>query len=683
MTMGFKSLKLNVSYETTERQTELLDEFYIPVLEHAVKYYRIAGFFSSSALSVAAKGIEGIIKNDGKMYLLISPELSAEDYKVIEEHGSIDETQFVKNLEFDYPDDNLKALAWLLDIGRLEIKIVVGMKSATSLFHQKVGIVFDAAGDMISFSGSINETAKAWMQNIEEFKVFCSWEDGQISYLNSDLQKFLAYWKNERPTVAKAFDLPTSVRDKIVSIKPRDVWDLNIMRRYKKEQKIKNNKLSLFPHQEKAVKAWIQNSFSLLMEMATGTGKTRTAIGCMVEKLKDKETMLVIVATPQNTLSRQWRTDMIDLGITLDREEIIDGSNAKWRKSLEMLLLDLSDERIKTAIIYTTHATASDKSFIKILRDNKFTTKVLFICDEVHSTGASKQRNALLPEYDYRIGLSATPDRMFDDEGTSIIRKYFGDKSFEFTIADALGTINPLTGKPFLNQFSYHPVFIDLTDSENTKYGKLTQQIIILKNQEDYDHEELERLYDRRANISKNAENKLPALKLLLEQMGPSRIKDTILFVTDKQIEQSFSIMSDLHIKRAKITESESASKVVNADGDTERQEIIRQFSNSQLQVLVGIKCLDEGIDIKNARVAILMASSTNPREFVQRVGRVIRPGVDKPLSEIYDFIVSPSGATGLLEKEGRRAKHIAQNAVNYEEVKRLFMERGVDLDAD
>ena len=120
-----------------------------------------------------------------------------------------------------------------------------------------------------------------------------------------------------------------------------------------------------------------------------------------------------------------------------------------------------------------------------------------------------------------------------------------------------------------------------------------------------------------------------------------------------------------------------------NADGDTERQEIIRQFSNGQLQVLVGIKCLDEGIDIKNARVAILMASSTNPREFVQRVGRVIRPGIGKPLSEIYDFIVSPRGASGLLEKEGRRAKHIAQNAVNYEEVKRLFMEKGVNLDAD
>ena len=293
--MGLRSLKLNTSYETTEHQTQLLDEFYIPVLEQATKYYRIAGFFSSSSLSVAAKGIEGLVKNDGKMYLLISPELSVEDYKIITEHEIIENTNFVNDFSVEYPDDNLKALAWLLDTGRLEMKIVVGLKSATSLFHQKVGIVFDSDGDMLSFSGSINETAQAWMRNIEEFKVFESWEDGQIAYLNSDLAKFLSYWKNEHPGLAKTFDLPTSIREKIVSVKPRDVWDLNIMRRYKKDKKTENNKLSLFPHQEKAVAAWISNKYSLLMEMATGTGKTRTAIGCVVEKLKDKEPLLVII----------------------------------------------------------------------------------------------------------------------------------------------------------------------------------------------------------------------------------------------------------------------------------------------------------------------------------------------------------------------------------------------------
>lgn len=681
--MGLRSLKLKTSYETTEQQSQLLDEFYIPVLEQANKYYRIAGFFSSSSLSVAAKGIEGLIKNGGKMYLLISPELSSEDYKIIEEHGTMEGTSLISEFSIDYPNDNLKALAWLLDTGKLELRIVVGLKSSTSLFHQKVGIVFDDDGDILSFSGSINETAQAWMQNIEEFKVFTSWEPGQIDYLNSDLSKFLAYWKNERPALAKVYDIPTSVKEKIVSIKPRDVWDLNIMRRYKKDHKAKENKLSLFPHQQKAVQTWIDCQYSLLMEMATGTGKTRTAIGCIVEKFKSKETLLVIIATPQNTLSRQWKTDIDGLEIPFDREVIIDGSNSKWKRDLEMLLFDLSDHRIQNAVVYTTHATSSDQKFIKIITANKYETKILFICDEVHATGAAKQRNALLDEYDYRIGLSATPDRMFDEEGTSLIRDYFGGHSFEFSIADALGTINPLTGRPFLNQFEYHPIFVDFTDNENTKYAKLTQLIAIMKSQDDYDPDELQKLYDRRATISKNAINKLEALRVLLCKLGPDRIEDTILFTSDKQIEPSFRIMSELHIKRAKITEGESASKVVNDEGDTERQEIIKQFANHQLQVLVGIKCLDEGIDIKNARIAILMASSTNPREFVQRVGRVIRPGERKPYSQIYDFIVSPTNYPGVLEKEGRRAKHIAQNAVNYDEVKKEFIARGVDIDAD
>ena len=304
--MGLRELKLSPSYETTESKSQLLDDFYIPVLENACKYYRIAGFFSSSALSVAAKGIEGLVNNGGKMYLLISPEISEEDYKIIKEHGLNADSSVFSELSFETTqDENLKALAWLLDNRKLEIKIVVGKKSRNSLFHQKIGIIFDNAGDMISFSGSINETAQAWISNIEEFKVFCSWEPGQLDYLQSDLTKFLAYWKDQRPDIADVYDIPESIKAQIVKVKPRDIWDLNIMRRYRKDKKISENKLSLFPHQERAVYAWKTNGYSFLMEMATGTGKTRTAIGWPLNKLNDIETLLTIVATPQKRLTRK------------------------------------------------------------------------------------------------------------------------------------------------------------------------------------------------------------------------------------------------------------------------------------------------------------------------------------------------------------------------------------------
>ena len=250
-----------------------------------------------------------------------------------------------------------------------------------------------------------------------------------------------------------------------------------------------------------------------------------------------------------------------------------------------------------------------------------------------------------------------------------------------------MNTINPLTGRPFLNRFQYYPIFVELSDKEVEKYSKISRQIYILKNKEEPDEEELQRLYDRRANIGKNAMNKMPALEDLFERMNPQTIKDTILFVSDKQIESSFAIMSKKGIKRSKITEAESASKVVNIAGDTERQNIISQFVKQQLQVLVGIKCLDEGIDIPNARIAILLSNSTNPREYVQRVGRVIRQAPNKQVSIIYDFIVTPVGGnadgSGILEKEARRADQIAQNAENYEDVKMKFLQRGVQIDAD
>jgi superfamily II DNA or RNA helicase len=687
--MSFLDLDLEISYESTEETVELVDEFYIPVLGQSVRYYRIAGFFSSTSLIVASEGIEALINNGGKMYLLISPELSQGDFETIRDHGTLNENlDMFSDLDLDsVPNENLKALAWLLDKGKLEIKIVVGKKAKISLFHQKVGIFFDADGNSISFSGSINETAQAWLNNIEEFKVFRSWEPGQIDYLQSDLNKFLSYWKNEKKETTEVYGLPIAIKNKIIKQKPRDIWDLNVMRRYRKDKKSKSNNLNLFKHQLDAVNLWVDNRYRLLMEMATGTGKTRAAIGCIVEKLKDNEQLCIIIATPQTTLTRQWESDFEELDIETDKILHIDGSVAQWKKKIEILLLDLSDKKYKNAVIFTTHALACKKKFIDTIIDNKFNTKIMFICDEVHAIGSAQQKEALRPEYEYRVGLSATPERMFDDTGTNIIRNYFGNKSFEFTIDQALHTINPLTGVPFLNAFRYEPIFVPLTEEEMKSYASYSRKIIIMKQYDDYDPDELQRLYDQRAKIGKNAENKFPAFEKLLDDLKPDTISDTILFASDKQISRCFEIMSKKRIRRSKITEHESASHIVNSEGETERQEIISQFKRHQLQVLVGLKCLDEGIDIKTARVAILMSNSTNPREYIQRVGRVIRPSPGKRESIIYDFIVMPgsdeySGA-GILEKEARRANQIAINATNYDEVKIKFEKNGVVLNAD
>lgn len=685
--MSFKDIDFELAYESGEDSEDLLERFYIPVLEQSTKYYRIAGYFSSTALAIAAKGIEGLIHNNGEMYLLVSPELSVEDYRVIQEHGQITENMAMFR-DFHIgndPDEHLQALAWLLDSGKLKIKIVVPKRGHMSLFHEKIGVLFDKNGDMVSFSGSINETAQAWLYNIEEFKVFCSWKPGQIDYLNKDLKKFLDYWKGNRHTLADVYDVPNAIYQKIISIKPRDLHDLRIMERYTGRKKANNNTLSLFKHQSEMVQAWTENHYAILAEMATGTGKTRSAIGCMLKKLKDNEKLLVIVSTPQNTLSRQWLIDFQKLGIALGNSAIIDGTNSKWKRDLEYILLDIATGVYSTAVVFTTHRTSSNSRFLEIIKRAKGSTKVLFICDEVHAVATEKQEAALDPVYEYRIGLSATPDRMFDDVGTQLIRNYFGNKSFEFTIHDALHTINPTTGKPFLNSFEYHPLFVVLADDEYSSYKKKTRQIAIEQAKEDKDEERIRDLRMKRALILKNARQKYDVLQELINEMGPQSIKDTLLFVSDKQIGRCMEILAENHVSRAKITEEESASRVVNIEGETERQKFIADFTAHRIQMLLAIKCLDEGIDIPNARIALLMSNGTNPREYIQRIGRVIRQAKDKPISHIYDFIaVAPDkNDTSILSHEARRAQQIAQNAQNYHEVERLFIEKGVDINAD
>lgn len=687
--MGLRDLYLESCYETEESKDHLLEKFYIPVLNQTKKYYRIAGFFSSSSLCVAAEGLEGLCHNHGHMYLLVSPELSLADFKVIQEHHAIDENaEMFKQLEFNANvDDRLKLLAYLLDEGILEIKIVVCNNSPTNLFHQKVGIMVDSNGDMISFSGSINETAQAWLNNIEEFKVFRSWKPGQLEYVESDKKKFEAYWNNQRESIATVYDIPKAIKERIVKIKPTDPMELGCMKRYQK--KAEQDDLSLFPHQKEAVKKWLQNDWKLLMEMATGTGKTRTAIGCVYEKLKKKEQFITIVATPQNTLSRQWKADIEKLGISFDVSVIADGTNPKWRHNIKLLLLEFW--KYKTAIIYTTHDTASSSAFMDLVKKYKGDTKLLFICDEVHAIGSEKQRNALLDVYEYRIGLSATPERLFDEEGTTLIKKYFGNQSYEFTIFDALNTINPATRKPFLNPYEYHPLFVYMTDEESKKCARLNRLIFLKraeiekckKANEPYlkAQKDLEKLYIKRSDIAKNAEEKLPALNGLLDEMNPEKIQDTIIFTSSEQMDLFMKLLADKKITRARITEDISAKKVNKNTGLTERQQILDDFAKKNLQVILGIKCMDEGIDVTTARVAIIMASSTNPREYIQRVGRVIRPAQGKEISEIYDFIVLDEHNQPLLKNEERRVALIAQNAKNYGNVYRLFLEKGVNLD--
>ena len=284
----------------------------------------------------------------------------------------------------------------------------------------------------------------------------------------------------------------------------------------------------------------------------------------------------------------------------------------------------------------------------------------------------------MLPIDEYRIGLSATPSRWFDDSGTRLLETYFGNNHYEFTMKDALTEINPITGKHFLVDYMYLIRRISLNEDEGQKYSELTERISKLFRIKDNDPDAAEaydRLLQRRAEIIKNAENKYPVLSNILDKLSEEgQLENLIIFVSPQQKETVLDMLRSKGIVHHQLTQEEGNSPRKEYGGLTERQYIIKLFKEKKYQALVAIKCLDEGIDIPSACRGVLMSSSTNPREYVQRIGRIIRQDMDKKFAYLYDICVESSGSLSedlqdldakIRANECRRLQEIAANAIN------------------
>lgn len=698
--MEYTDLTIHSAYETGE--DDLVMDFFVPMLANAKRYDRIAGFFSSTSLALSARGLAGLIANDGTMRIVASPRLSKDDIAMI--NSSVEDADALiaecllrgidgANITDQFCRDHVAALGWMLANNRLEIQIAIVTDPAGQLtteqylVHQKVGIFYDRDMNAVSFSGSNNETASGWLGNIEEFKTFKSWVPGQQAYLESDKKKFNAFWTHNRKGV-RVERLPEAVAEKLIEIgKDFDIERIAVQKYFEHSNSGKKlNQLRLFYYQTDAVNKWIDNGQNLLLEMATGTGKTRTAIGCMQYALKQKERpLLTVIACPQSTLTMQWKADIanLDLGVSIDATQICDSTCHGWKRDLKTKCGQLSAGLYDNLLIFTTHQTCSSPDFISIVQSAKRADR-FFIGDEVHGMGASKTRNGLLEAYNMRLGLSATPSRWFDDDGSKLITEYFGNNSYTFTIEQALSTPNPLTNKPFLVNYTYHPCFIPLNDDELEEYKKLTEKITRMNNSKSKEEyaEILEFLLFRRADIEKEAENKYAELERILGEIEieanskGEQIRDTIIFVSDGQLSRVLQILKKRNITAHRFTQAEGTEPSAKYNGISEREYLIQQFTSGKYQVLVAIKCLDEGIDIPSAKTGIIMASSTNPREYVQRIGRIIRQAPGKSSATLYDLILHPdlsgfrdevlsSFEEKVFRKEMIRVRDLCANALN------------------
>lgn len=663
-------------------KNDVLANFYAPVLEQSTKYDRVAGYFSSSVFASAARGISGLVRNGGKMRLITSHAFTQNDVKKLQNHfnSSAFENQLISEFIASYKElgsltdsiakNHVAAMCWMLREGYLEVKVVIpdsaNLKDISpedfEKFHPKFGIMYDKDGNSVAFHGSVNETAGAWQRNMENFVVFRSWIPGMDDFIEPSKIDFEKMWAGDISTGWRTVDLPVAVKDKIISdFAPED---------FPRELEVESeqNPYGLRDYQTSALQAWIENGRQGILEMATGTGKTRTAKACMLSTM-ELGTCLTVVVVPYQHIGDQWERELSEFN------PIVIGSH--WRKKLDELNNLAGLGRIENLILIVVQNTAGTSDFATAVTELRARfSNLLLVGDEVHWLGADAFSGAMIPEANFRLGLSATPQRYFDEEGTAKLLEYFGGTVYELSISEALQLRNE-DGGPVLCPYEYFPILVDLSEEESLQYRELSKKIAQYRSMEDqYDMRiQLNIAYTKRAAISKSAKSKIPALRELLTSL-PKPIENCLIYCADKnQLAMAAKILHDLQIDFQQITGDESTVTSDNFNGMNEREFIIHNFARGQLDVLLAIRCLDEGVDIPSAQLGIILASSGNTKEFIQRRGRLMRPHLGKKKATIYDFCVlpeepdAPTGDLALRQVELKRISEFGDDALNRDQV--------------
>ncbi len=543
-------------------------------------------------------------------------------------------------LEEEILRDHFLAMCWLLAEGRLEIRIVLPLDpqgAGSGLFHSKFGIFTDRDQNQISFSGSVNETASGWAANFEEFKVFRSWLPDQKKFVESDIQTFDRYWSLGEHKSFKTISLPEAITKELIELAPEETPRLPSFKIAQQPQKI----VKLRSYQDAAVGKWFESGCRGILEMATGTGKTKTATEC-IRRVSSGKRLVTVVTAPFEHIADQWVEDLTEFA------PIKASGSTKWRESLSSELTELRLHRTDHVVVVAVQNTAASDQFIELLSSVNSPTSgihTLLVGDEVHGLGAPSLQKALFSFAEFRLGLSATPARYFDESGTDKLIDYFGGTVYEFTTSAALAWRDPLTGTPALTPYEYHPIFVSLDAEEAQEYAELSQQIMNFQ-EENLEKQKLdprlEMLLFKRSRIVKNANAKVPRLVKALNS-GEIEATDCLIYCAEfAQLETVAIALRNAGVKYQKITGDESTKAEARFGGISERNWILQNFAEGLSQSLLAIKCLDEGVDIPTAKNGVILASSGNSREFIQRRGRLLRLAPGKTIAKIFDFIVAP-----------------------------------------
>jgi superfamily II DNA or RNA helicase len=659
---GLASLPLRTEYR--KGRDDIANDFYMPCMSIADEYDRAVGFFNSAIYALAWPSLKAFVTRQGKMRLICSPVMKADDVAAIEsgysQRQEAHNTDVLREdirymLSTPYLHKPTVVLATLIALEVIDVRIA--FMSATSqhrrLFHDKLGIFRDGFTNTISFKGSMNETWSGLSAdgNLESVDVFLSWEHArEANRVKENVEYFESLWRNECDgvTVRK---IPEIAHAELVAASDPQHWpDLvdQICQEIEAAQKFEAVRTPgskvLRPHQSAALSSWDARGRRGILEHATGSGKTFTAISAIREALGNGEVSLVLV--PSELLLLQWEREMREALSDLEPQILRCGAgNTKWREGLVGPWT--RPDSPKARIVLATMQTASTPEFRSAVRQG---AHLFLVVDEVHRIGSPNNLQLLTLETGPRLGLSATPRRAGDEEGTRQTLEYFdGIVPPPFTLKDAIksGALTP---------YFYHVHTVRLTEQEQETWDEFTRRIRRLcaqsaSNKENASDSEsqIKHLLIQRSRVLKQASGKVAIAASILQSQY--RSGDRWLVYCDD--------LSQLGNIQEALNQSGLSSMQYHSSMEGDKEQTVRLFEANG-GIVVSIKCLDEGVDIPSVTHALILASSKNPREFVQRRGRVLRRFQGKSVANIHDVLVLPSTPEEDSAEEDRRVNIIA-----------------------
>lgn len=691
------------------------------------------GIFSSSAINVLADGFASFLYNGGRMNLIVNDILTEQDKKAIA-NGELDtpipffNIEDIESLRGTLSERDahfFDCLAWLIRNDRLEIKIVAP-KDGIGISHTKTGVFSDGL-NKVGFDGSCNFSRSALVDNIESLTISCDW-DGTIASatVNEIRNEFNNVFSGQdesvvfisadkvRTYIAESFknkELKDLLEDEYKFIQ-QDIANVSLPKTVKKALDKAKNKVEIeiekikkqgesvepidfgkpkFPYesgpreyQKQAFEKWKNNKQKGLFAMATGTGKTITSLNCLLEIFNKLGYYKAIILVPTITLVEQWEIECKKFNFNTIIKVCSKYNN--WKSevaNLRLLEMTNPDNKLSYIIISTYASFVRSNVFMELNQFPK--NKLLLIADEAHNMGGGLMASRLNDiKYLRRIGLSATPERQFDDAGNHKLLNFFGCENgytFEYTMAEAIE-------KGALCRYYYYPHIVKLTDDEMIEYVELTKKIVkIMGFQDSESQERLKMLLLKRKRIIHKASNKLYVFHQIVKQRMAEKgnLKYTLVYVPEGNKPDNFE--ADIYDQFDTITSDPESEHMIDdftrivRDMDShiivrqftseskERDSILKGFADGRIDVLVSMKCLDEGVDVPRSELAIFCASTGNPRQFIQRRGRVLRTHKDKRFAVIHDLIVIPENVfdeecytleRGLVQSELRRVRDFA-----------------------